>query len=273
MDYSVIARSIPPSTLYAVSAILFGISVGSALLLIIRIVWQKLSKNEVLKYEFITIVAHKFRTPLTHIKWATGELANSEQDPYRKRTLADIQESNDKLIKLTNTLIEITDNESGAMSSYVLERTSLTSIVKRMAEMNKDEFHAKNVFFVVKCPPEEIFVQVDRQRIEFVLETLLENALHYTPPGKNVTMTLSRSGRKAFVTVADEGIGIAKEDLPFIFNKFFRTQNAQETDTEGFGVGLYLAQSVMERHKGSIDVDSPGPGLGSVFTVTFRVSK
>ena len=270
MDYSIIFHSIPPSTLYAVSAVLFGISIGSLLLVIIRIVWQKLAKSEVLKYEFITIVAHKFRTPLTHVKWATGELANTENDPYRKQTLMDIQESNEKLIKLTNTLIEITDSDNESGSSYNLETTSLGDFIRTVGDTFKDNFHEKNVFFSIQCPPDEIQALIDRQRIEFVLQTLLENALHYTSPGKNVSLSLVRSGKLALISVTDNGIGIKKEDLPFIFSKFFRAENAQSVDTEGFGVGLYLASSIIERHRGSINVASEGEDQGTVFTISLE---
>lgn len=268
MDYSIIFHSIPPSTLYAISATLFGISVGSLLLVIIRIVWQKLAKNEVLKYEFITIVAHKFRTPLTQVKWATGELVKTEQDAYRKQSLLDIQESNEKLIKLTNTLIEITDSDSDSGSSYAFEPTMLCDFIRTVGSTFKDNFHEKNVFFSIQCPPDEIQVMIDRPRMEFVMQTLLENALHYTSPGKNVSLSVVRSGKNALISVTDGGIGIKKEDIPLIFSKFFRTENAQSADTEGFGVGLYLASSIVKRHKGTINVSSPGVDQGSTFTVS-----
>jgi signal transduction histidine kinase len=270
MDFAIIIRSIPPSTLYTISATLFAVSIGSILILLIRIVWQKLAKNELLKYEFITIVAHKFRTPLTHIKWASGELMNTEQDPYKKQTLSDLLESNEKLIKLTNTLIEITDSDNESGSAYDFEQTSLSDFIRTIGDTFKDNFHEKNVFFAVQCPPQDILVMIDRPRMEFVLQTLLENALHYTPPGRDVTLSVTSTGKKALISVADRGIGIRKEDLPFIFSKFFRTENAQTTDTEGFGVGLYLAESIIRRHKGEIGVSSAGLDLGSTFTITLK---
>ncbi len=270
MEYTIIFRSIPPSTLYTISASLFAISVASILFLIIRIVWDKLAKNEILKYEFITIVAHKFRTPLTHIKWASSELLTSEQDPYRQQTIRELQESNDKLIKLTNTLIEITDTDSGTSTSYEFSPVSLSELMQAAGSSFKDEFHAKNVFFTTQPPVGDAHIMIDRNRMDFVLQTLLENALHYTSPGKNVALSARIVGKKVQIAVTDQGIGIKKEDLPLIFSKFFRTEDAQRADTEGFGVGLYLASTIIRRHKGSITVDSPGVGQGTTFTVTLK---
>lgn len=272
MDYVIIFKSIPPATLYAISATLFGVSIGCILLLIIRIVWSKLTKNEMLKYEFVTIVAHKFRTPLTHIKWASDELITSEQDSYRKQTLQDLQESNEKLIKLTNTLIEITDSDNGSGSSYSFEPISLSEFIKDVGMTFKDQFHGKNVFFSIQPPTEDTLISIDKSRMEFVLQTLLENALHYTPPGRDVVLTAQKSGKKATISIKDHGIGINKDDLPLIFSKFFRTKNAQAADTEGFGVGLYLAESIIHRHKGTIDVYSPGLDMGTTFTITLKTS-
>jgi two-component system phosphate regulon sensor histidine kinase PhoR len=255
------------------TAIVFGLSVLIFFVLIVRYLVKKFDKNEALKYEFITIIAHKFRTPLTHVKWSTDELVKNEPDPYKKRSLQDIQQSNEKLIKLTGTLIELTDSDNTATSSYNFERTSLCSFVRTIGDSCKDAFHEKNIFFSVQCPPDDIFVKIDPQRMEFVLQTLLENALIYTPTGKNVAVIVQRISHKSFVSVTDQGIGIDKKDMSNIFTKFFRADNARATDTEGFGVGLYLAQAITRRHKGRIDVDSAGIGAGSTFTVTLRVVK
>jgi signal transduction histidine kinase len=118
-----------------------------------------------------------------------------------------------------------------------------------------------------------MFVKIDRQRMEFVLQTLLENALTYTPSGKNVDVIVSKVGHKAIISVVDHGIGIDKADMPRIFDKFFRADNARATDTEGFGVGLYLSQAIARRHKGTMDVTSDGVGFGSTFTITLKTVK
>ncbi|MBP6858711.1 MAG: HAMP domain-containing histidine kinase [Candidatus Pacebacteria bacterium] len=272
-DILYIIQAIPPSTQYALVGIFFAIAMVSSLSLALRLIWKKMGINEVLKYEFITIVAHKFRTPLTHIKWSTDELIKEETDPYKKEAIQDIQKSNEKLIKLTNTLVEITDSENASSTVYIFERTDVCEFARKIGDEIKNEFHEKNVFFSIQCAPEPIFVKMDAQRMEFVLQTILENAKNYTPPGKNVEVTVMREGNKALISVRDGGIGIDKKDIELISTKFYRTTNAKSADTEGFGVGLYLAQSITKRHKGSIQVYSEGIGLGSTFTIVVPLAK
>jgi two-component system sensor histidine kinase MtrB len=179
-------------------------------------------------------------------------------------------ESNEKLIKLTNTLVELTDAAGAASSTYSYERVSLCDFVRDAAASFKDMFHEKNIFFSVQCPTEPLFVKIDKQRMEFVIQTLLENALNYTSPGKTVEVQIVRSGRHGIVSVTDHGIGIDPGDMPSIFTKFFRTKSAQNMDTEGFGVGLYLARSVTRRHKGTLAAYSAGADKGSTFTLTLK---
>jgi len=247
--------------------IAIAIAIIAVLYLILAWLWKKLRENESLKYEFITIIAHKFRTPLTHIKWSVEGLLKSEQDQYKKQVLSDIGTSDDKLIKMTNTLIELTDTSKSVRASYKLERLNLCELAKTAVENSKTAFHEKNLFIATNYSEPEIFVKADRSRMEFVLQTLLENACAYTSPGLNISVSVFDSRRKAALSVTDNGIGIAREDLPRIFTKFFRTKEARAMDTEGFGVGLYLAKSIVNRHKGKLSVSSAGLSQGSTFSV------
>jgi signal transduction histidine kinase len=273
MDYSPLIAAVPlPS-----SKVLSGIFIGLAGLIVVGVVvvaiWKKLTENETLKREFITIVAHKFRTPLTQERWLAESLLSEEQDSYKRESLMEMQKVNKGLIALTGTLIELTESDSARKTSYTFERVELCPLVRTVADSLKSSFKEKNIFFAVQCPPEEVFVKIDAQRIEFVLQTLFNNAIIYTPPGRNVDIAVSHGGGKAVVTVTDHGIGIAHQDLPHIFTKFYRTDNAQRTDTEGFGVGLYLSQSIIKKHKGKLEVYSEGIDRGTTFTITLPAVK
>lgn len=248
-----------------------GIALLCALILLVGLIWQKLHENSRLKYEFITIIAHKFRTPLTYVKWSSDGLLNDEHDPYKKHVLADIKRGNESLIKLTNTLLEITESDNKSRSSYVYGRLNLCDFVHEVAENYRDAFHQKNIFFSVACLEDQVFVKIDKARMEFVLQVLFENALAYTPTGRTVEVVVGHSGRKAFISVQDHGIGMDKKTLSKLFTtKFFRAENAKRIDTEGFGVGLYLAKSVIRRHRGKIEAFSDGLDGGSTFRVTLR---
>lgn len=228
---------------------------------------KKSRENSRMKYEFITIVAHKFRTPLTYIKWVCDALIPDETDSFKKKSLEDVKISNQKIIDLTSTLIEIADSESSGSATYVYEKLPLGELVRSISNKYKDMMHEKNLFFAFDCKNEKSKVRVDKSRLEFVLSTLLENACIYTPPGKNVSISITNTLFSNYISIEDSGIGITKQDLPHIFTKFFRGKNARLSDTEGFGVGLYLAKSIVKKFHGKIYVESPGEGLGSTFTI------
>lgn len=256
-----------------VLVIIIAVAVAYLILEIIRSIRRRLGENESLKYEFITIIAHKFRTPLTQAKWLTEGLLASETDPYKKESLTSIQVANQKLIDLTGTLVELTDADNTSKTSYVFETSSVCDLARSVAEGLRPAFHEKNIFFSVECPPNDVMSSMDRARMEFVLQTLFENALNYSPPGRDVRVQVGESGKKVFISVADNGIGIRAADIPHLFMKFYRTANAKAADTEGFGVGLYLAQTIVRRHSGKIDVTSPGENQGSTFTITLPKAK
>lgn len=249
----------------AVSAFV-ALSIGLSL-------WKKLRENDEMKYEFITVIAHKFRTPLTQTKWSTEELMEKETDPEKIKTLQYIKESNDKLVNLTGTLVEMSDEASTVDVLYKFKSVSLIDLVRSVTGQMSEAFTKKNITFKLELPINDLFVLADVDRLSFVLQTLLENSITYTPARGSIVLTLSRSQGKAHISVADNGIGIAKNEIPRIFSKFYRTHLAQNTDTEGFGVGLYLAKSVTVRHSGTIDVYSDGEGKGSTFTIILPALK
>ena len=237
-------------------------------LAIVVFIWKRLNENNRMKYEFVTIIAHKFRTPLTYVKWVCDDMTKEETDSFKKQNLENIKKSNQNLIDLTGTLIEIADSESSGASTYVYKKIVLCDIVKNVFNNLRDSFHEKNIFFEFECIDDKIMVKADQARLEFVLNTLLENACNYTPTGKNVKVTVTGKLFDAAISVEDTGIGISKQDLPHVFSKFFRGKNARINDTEGFGVGLYLASSIIKHLHGKIRAESAGENLGSKFTMT-----
>jgi signal transduction histidine kinase len=176
-------------------------------------------------------------------------------------------------VNLLGTLIELADSDNGSMKIYDIKLYTLCDLVKSAADSLKDDFHMKNLFFSVNCESEDIFVNVDKDRLEFIIQSLLENALLYSPSGKNVDVTVGKTRNKAVFTVKDNGIGIESADMPNIFTKFYRAKNASLMDTEGVGVSLYLSRSILKRLGGKIDVYSAGAGAGTTSTVTLPLAK
>ena len=109
--------------------------------------------------------------------------------------------------------------------------------------------------------------------MRFVVETVLENALTYSTPGKNVDVSVAAQGNKAVIAVIDHGIGIDPADISHVFGRFFRAENAREMDTEGFGIGLHLANMIVRRHKGTIGLYSKGLNEGTTCLIELKRAK
>ncbi|KKU70516.1 MAG: Integral membrane sensor signal transduction histidine kinase [Parcubacteria group bacterium GW2011_GWA2_47_21] len=246
-----------PAWLIPVAAAIVASGVGA-------FVWRKVRETDVLKYEFITIVTHKFRTPLTRIRWAAESAMENRLLPEKSRLqMENIKEATFRLFELTNVLIGLTDSET--TFSYKLKRLNLTRLIKEIGAGLEKRIVEKNISVDFQSE-DNCFVIADQERLRPVINIILENAVSYTPAGGRIAVALEKSGSKVKFTVSDTGIGISKEDMPLVFTKFFRSVEAKKADTEGLGIGLYIAKEVIRRHEGKISVFSEGLGKGSLFT-------
>ena len=255
------------------SNIIWFVLVIIIVFLISFFLWRKLHQNEALRYEFITIIAHKFRTPLTHIKWLTDDLIISESDSFRSENLNKLRKENENLVKLIDALVQLTDAPGTEKSSYKFERIDLCVFVRAILETANRSFQEKNISVSISCAEPKIFVRLDRSRMEFVLSALLDNAYLYTPIGRTVNIVITAKRREAVVSVIDDGIGIGPIDIPHIFTRFFRANNAQTMETDGLGIGLYLAASIAKRHHGKLTAFSAGLNTGSTFSIILPMVK
>jgi signal transduction histidine kinase len=243
-------------------------AVSSLIVVVLGIsMWSKLHENDHIKYEFITVIAHKFRTPLTQTRWAAEELMKTNIDPEQKNNVSYIQQSNEKLVNLMGTLIELTETNTDLTDLYHFETTPLSPLLKTLLESFRGAFDKKKLHLVTDVNNEQIFVHADKTKLIFAIQTLIENSIAYTPDEGTINISLVRNGGKAKISVADTGIGIGNEDIRNIFSKFYRADQAKAKDTEGLGVGLFLAQSIVKRHNGKIYAHSQGIGKGSEFTL------
>jgi two-component system phosphate regulon sensor histidine kinase PhoR len=246
--------------------------ISSALLVTVSvIIWRHLREGDILKYEFITTVTHKFRTPLTHIKWASENLRNSNLSPENIVQIGYIEQSNNKLVELTNLLVNASDTQ-GSVDEYKLENANLSSLLEELIISHKDQFAKKSLVMDKSIEP-DIYTSFNPTRIQFALEVIVENAINYTMEGGSVSISLSRAGNDAIFSVTDSGIGIPAEEIPRIFSKFHRGEKAKLADTEGMGIGLYVAKNIVERHHGKIFVESAGLNKGSTFGFSLPLNK
>jgi len=209
-------------------------------------------------------VSHDLRTPLTRLR-GTAELALAsppDLDRYRE-ALADCVEESDRVLVMLNTLMDISEAESGTM---LLQRepVRLVDVVARAVDLYRDVAEAKGVTLTADAS-EEVAVVADRTRLEQVAANLIDNAVKYTPPGGRIDVEVRRDGSAAIMRVRDTGAGIPPDELPRIFERLFRGDTSRTE--RGLGLGLSLVRAIVQAHGGTVSVESE-PGKGSVFTVS-----
>jgi len=229
-------------------------------------VWSKARENDLLKYEFIHVVTHKFRTPLTHIKWSSENLLQGERSAERKREILSVQESVFRLVELTNLLINVSETEEQSFL-YQIEKTDFSAYVQDVLDTYAMKFKEKK-FDVDVSLGHGIHVPCDTARLKLALQIFLDNAVVYTPTGGSIKVSLRRHKGTVECLIADSGIGITKDEMPHLFSRFYRGAKSQHMDTEGMGIGLFLAKKIIERHGGRLWVESDGRDKGSVFKFT-----
>ena len=209
-------------------------------------------------------VSHDLRTPLTRLR-GSAEMALAgapDADRYRD-ALADCVEETDRVLVMLNTLMDISEAESGAMQLR-REPVRLGDVVARAIDLYHDVAEAKGVTLAVDAADDAV-VTADRTRLEQVAANLIDNAVKYTPAGGRVGVEVRKSGDTAQLVVLDSGAGIPSDELPRIFDRLFRGDRSRAE--RGLGLGLSLVKAVVEAHGGTVAVESV-VGQGSRFTVT-----
>ncbi len=220
-----------------------------------------------MKTDFVSNVSHELKTPLSSIKAYIEMLLDGEaQDEKTKREFYEIIASEtDRLHRLIENILNISRIESGVVK-VVREPISLTSVVKQVLDVAVIQAKGKNITLVDQLAPVYYQVEADRDMIYQAVLNLLSNAIKYTPEGGNVTVKVSVDERRkvAVCEVSDTGAGIPAEDLPHIFDKFYRVK-ANCKMAKGTGLGLTLVKHIIETvHEGKLSVTSE-PGKGSTF--------
>jgi signal transduction histidine kinase len=212
-------------------------------------------------------VSHDLRTPLTRLR-GTAEMAlagPSDLDRYRE-ALADCVEEADRVLLMLNTLMDISEAESGAMQLQ-REPVRLSEVVARAVDLYREVAEAKGVTLEVgsrRIQDDEIVIMGDRPRLEQVAANLIDNALKYTPAGGRVEVSMGRENGQAVLAVRDTGLGIPPDELPRIWDRLFRGDASRSE--RGLGLGLSLVRAIVAAHGGTVEVESE-PGRGSRFAI------
>jgi two-component system sensor histidine kinase GlrK len=221
---------------------------------------QKLQELDDMKAEFLAHVSHELRTPMASIQEGTHLLLDEIPGPLvqeQRTTLRIMADSSRRLIHLISTILDLSKMEAGMME-YRIVPTDL----KRVTDISVNKVRlladAKHVQLLVEAPQQRAWVKADALRIEQVLDNLLSNALKFSSEGGIVKVQMKPDSQTGVleVSVSDGGPGIAPEDLPHIFERFYQGRTKTKHATVGSGLGLALAKKVVEAHGGRIWIES-----------------
>ena len=215
---------------------------------------------------FLADVSHELRTPLTVIKGNVGlirKLGETDEESLRS-----IETEVDRLTRLVGDLLLLAQAESGRlplnMNPISLD-TLLLEVFQQMKTLAGDRIDLKIVDI------DQVMIDADSDRIKQVFVNLISNAIHYTPKGGEIRISLSKNNQQALIKISDNGPGISEEDLPHIFERFYRSEKSRtRSKGSGFGLGLSIVYWIVSNHQGTIEVKSQ-EGEGTTFLIRLPV--
>ncbi len=220
-----------------------------------------LSGVEQRRRELVSDLTHELRTPLTVVRGYLEELADGGLEPSSEIYQQLIRETK-RLERLVNDLQELSKAEAGYLPIN-LQAVNLRPLLESLVEKFADQILEDGPVLRLKCPLQLPLVLADLDRTEQVLVNLVGNAVRYTPKG-SITVRVWTEPGKVWIAVIDTGIGIAPEDLPHVFERFFRADRSRTRHSGGTGIGLAISRRLVELQGGQIFVESQ-QGSGSIF--------
>ena len=220
------------------------------------------------QHRFLANISHDFRSPLTSIRGYIGAMQDGTIPPELQDHYFEIvMNETDRLTKLANGLLDITQVEKG----FILERSDfdINDLIREVLPTFEGDAEEKGLTFDLTFDAEHLMVNADRARIQQVIYNLVDNAVKFSGADSTVELSTSLHGDRVFVSVRDHGIGIAKENLPKIWDRFYKTDSSRGRDKKGTGLGLSIVREIIQAHQETIDVIST-PGIGTEFIFTLQ---
>jgi two-component system sensor histidine kinase VicK len=225
---------------------------------------------EQMKSDFVATVSHELRTPLTSIYGFAETLMRGDvqfSDPERATFLGYIASESERLINIVDDLLSVARLETGTLRLNV-EETDVAAVAREAVARMKE--HAERCEFELDFPSTGVMVEADREKLSQVIQSLVDNAVKFSPQGGRIVISARKRADAAEVRISDEGMGIPRADQQRIFSKFYRAESGAP-GAQGTGLGLFLARGLILAMGGKIWVESK-EGQGSTFVFELPVS-
>jgi signal transduction histidine kinase/ActR/RegA family two-component response regulator len=220
------------------------------------------------KDEFLSTLSHELRTPLTAILgWSRLARTSGFDQALTERAFETIERNARSQAQLINDLLDVSRIITGKLM-VDLRPVSLSEVIESVLESVRPSFEGKGVEFTTVFDPNQSLVSGDADRLQQVFWNLFTNAVKFTPPSGQVTVTVKNRNGCVDASVSDTGAGIDPQFLPYIFDRFRQADGSTTRRHGGLGLGLAIVRHLIEIHQGSIRVESPGANQGATFTIT-----
>ena len=235
--------------------------------------FERLAEASRMKSEFINIVSHQLRSPLSNLKWTidlllSGRLGKIEEKQTEYFKI--LKDNSARMSELVSDLLTVSRIETATLM-FKKQKFSLGNMVKELIREFEPFTRAANVELAFNQEPVLAEVFADPNQIRQAIGNLLDNAIRYTRERGKVEIALLKRNKNLYLEIKDSGVGIPKDDQKYIFQKFFRSENVLKYQTQGSGLGLYIAKSIIEKSDGKIGFLSH-EGVGSTFWFTLPIA-
>jgi len=229
----------------------------------------EMKRSEQLKTEFMNIAAHELKSPVTPIKGYLDLIISDEETNEKTKKWAQVSLRNaERLLLLVNDILDVSRLDNDTMK-FEMKRINTTDMLQEIAEDFRPAVESKGLVFAVKIPSNLPKMYGDHHRLHQVFKNIFVNALKFTEKG-SISFSAEQKANSVIISIEDTGIGIKQEDLKKIFNKFYQAYTADNRVHEGTGLGLFICEQIVKKHKGEIAVKST-PKKGTTFFITLPV--
>ena len=254
---------------------IYALAITAFLLGLYFMIDNILSKRKInrMKEDFISSVSHELKTPIAAVRMLAETLKRgkvkeeSRKDQYYEM----IMRESDRLTKFINKILDFARIEKGGKIFY-FEKSDIKDLLKTALDIYKDEAQDENLKLSLNTESSDVYADIDKDAIMQVVLNLMDNAYKYSKEEKSITLNLRKSSKDIFIEVQDKGVGIPKEDIEKVFEKFYRVDKYSTGKVKGSGLGLSFVKSVIDAHSGKIALESD-LGKGTKFIISLPLKR
>jgi signal transduction histidine kinase len=236
---------------------------------------EELKSLDKMKDEFLSNVSHELKTPLTSIRGYT-ELLNDgslgELGEEQKHAEATVMRNTKRLQRLVDSLLYLSRTQAGTVQ-YDFETLNVSELADQLMEDLQIQAKEKNLEMIKKIEPDLPPIKGDRDKLTDMFTNIIDNSIKFTPKGGSITIFANKEDEYIHINIKDTGIGIPKDMIDNLFQRFYQIDSSQKRKYGGTGLGLYIAKTIVEAHDGEIWVESEGKGKGTEVHIKLPVNE